>query len=353
MRCQFIPSYVLDRLAEAADEPLAECVRRTRAIDEVLRSSRAVTAPTATGADWEVHDADNGSTLPGRLVRTAGEPEVGDLAVDEAATGLTESLALFTDFGRDSYDDRGATVVATVHYEREYDNAFWDGTQLVFGDGDGRVFDRFTKPIDVLGHELAHAVTQFTADLTYEGQSGALNESMSDVFGACIKQRHLGQDAATADWLIGEGIFLPGINGRALRSMSDPGRRTTTRSSARTRRWDRWPTTWSPETTTVVCTSTAASPTVRSRSRRAPSAASRGGGLDGSGTPRSPPGSTRTATSPLSLPRRSRQPVSTPRLSRTRGRWSACSAGQRPAPSYLLPRAGLPWRLPGAEGSPG
>ena len=223
MRCQFIPSYVLDRLGEATDEPLAECVRRTTAIDQVLRSSRTVTAPTATDADWQVHDAENGSTLPGRLVRTAGDPEVGDLAVDEASVGLTESLALFSDFGRDSYDDRGATVVATVHYEREYDNAFWDGTQLVFGDGDGRVFDRFTKPIDVLGHELAHAVTQFTADLTYEGQSGALNESMSDIFGACIKQRHLGQDAAAADWLIGEGIFLPGINGRALRSMSEPG----------------------------------------------------------------------------------------------------------------------------------
>jgi Zn-dependent metalloprotease len=223
MRCQFIPGYILDRLGEATDEPLAECVRRTAAIDHVLRQSAATSPPAATDADWQVHDAENGSTLPGRLVRTAGEPEVGDAAADEAATGITESLGLFTDFGRDSYDDQGATVVATVHYEREYDNAFWDGTQLVFGDGDGRAFDRFTKPIDVLGHELSHAVTQFTADLTYEGQSGALNESISDVFGACIKQRHLGQDVEAADWLVGEGIFLPGINGRALRSMSEPG----------------------------------------------------------------------------------------------------------------------------------
>jgi hypothetical protein len=85
------------------------------------------------------------------------------------------------------------------------------------------VFGRFTKPIDVLGHELSHAVTQFTANLTYQGQSGALNESMSDVFGACVKQRHLGQDAASADWLVGEGIFVAGINGKALRSMESPG----------------------------------------------------------------------------------------------------------------------------------
>ena len=208
MTCQFIPSYIFDRLAEASDEYLAECGRRTASIDARLRARRMAAPPAAaaaTGDAWTVHDAENGSTLPGRLVRTAGEPEVSDVTVNEAATGMTESLALFADFGRSSFDDKGATVVATVHYEQDYDNAFWDGTQLVFGDGDGQVFDRFTKPIDVLGHELSHAVTQFTANLTYEGQSGALNESMSDVFGACVKQRHLGQDAASADWLVGRG----------------------------------------------------------------------------------------------------------------------------------------------------
>ena len=224
MRCHFIPRYLLDHLIEADDEGAATCARRTAAIDELVMSRPSAVAPQAVGdAAWQVHDAENGTDLPGRLVRSAGEPDVADVTVNEASTGLTESLALFADLGRSSFDDRGTTVVATVHYEKDYDNAFWDGTQLVFGDGDGTVFDRFTKPIDVLGHELAHAVTQFTADLVYQGQSGALNESISDVFGACVKQRHLGQDAADADWLVGEGIFLPGINGRALRSMTEPG----------------------------------------------------------------------------------------------------------------------------------
>ena len=224
MRCHFIPSYLLDHVAQGADAHQSECARRTATIDERVRSRPTAIAPRAVGdAAWEVHDAHNGTDLPGDLVRTAGEAETGDVTVDEAATGITESLALFADLGRSSYDDRSATVVATVHYEQDYDNAFWDGTQLVFGDGDGTVFGRFTKPIDVLGHELSHAVTQYTADLVYQGQSGALNESMSDAFGACIKQRHLGQDAAAADWLVGEGIFVPGVNGRALRSMTDPG----------------------------------------------------------------------------------------------------------------------------------
>jgi len=221
MACTFIPPFLLDKIG--SDE-----ASRTLSIDAALRSSRPGTTPdqklgATTGAAWEVHTANNGSTLPGSLVRAAGEPPVGDEVVNEAATGVEASLSLFHDLGRSSYDGDGAAVIATVHYEQGYDNAFWNGKQLVFGDGDGKVFGPFTKPIDVCGHEFTHAVTQYTANLTYSDQSGALNESISDCFGSCVKQRSLGQDAASADWLIGEGIFMPGVQGKALRSMKAPG----------------------------------------------------------------------------------------------------------------------------------
>jgi Zn-dependent metalloprotease len=221
MTCTFIPPFLLEHLS--SDE-----ASRTLSIDASLRSARQDTSPEqmiagATGAAWEVHTADHGSTLPGALVRAAGEPPVGDESVNQAATGVEGSLSLFSDLGRSSYDGKGAAVIATVHYEQGYDNAFWDGKQLVFGDGDGQVFGSFTKPIDVCGHEFTHAVTQYTANLTYSDQSGALNESISDCFGSCVKQRALGQDAASADWLIGEGIFEPGVQGVGLRSMKAPG----------------------------------------------------------------------------------------------------------------------------------
>ena len=202
----------------------------TLAVDEQLRASRdaapkQVAASAAdSGVTRQVHDADNAEVLPGRLVRTDGDPVSGDIAVDEAFDSSGQVLDLFaSQFDRQSADGNGSPLSITVHYGRNYDNAFWDGTQLVFGDGDGQIFDRFTKPMDVMAHEFTHAVTQFTAGLIYEGQSGALNESVSDAFASMAKQRALGQSAEVADWLIGEGLFLPGINARALRSMSEPG----------------------------------------------------------------------------------------------------------------------------------
>jgi Zn-dependent metalloprotease len=217
-RCQFIPPYLFERLQPA----LVERDRELRSAREA--GPRPARRAMAAAAAWVVHTCHNTSTLPGDVVRSAGDPASGDVAVDEAADAITATLALWSEvFGRSSYDGRGASVSLSVHYERGYDNAFWDGTQLVFGDGDGEIFGRFTGPVDVLGHEFAHAVTEHTADLTYQGQSGALNESMSDVFGSCLKQRLLDQTVEQADWLIGAGLFLPGVQARALRDMAHPG----------------------------------------------------------------------------------------------------------------------------------
>ncbi|MGH6819945.1 MAG: M4 family metallopeptidase, partial [Methylocella sp.] len=115
------------------------------------------------------------------------------------------------------------TLVSSVHYGQKYDNAFWDGRQMVYGDGDGVIFQRFTAALDVIAHELTHGVTQFTAQLAYQDQSGALNESMSDAFGSMVKQWALGQTVDQADWLIGAAIMAPGFRGRALRDMANPG----------------------------------------------------------------------------------------------------------------------------------
>jgi len=158
------------------------------------------------------------------VARVDGEPLTGDRAVDDGFDWSGQTLELFFNaFGRRSFDDRGSPVLATVHYGRDYDNAFWDGTQLVFGDGDGRIFEPFTKPIDVLAHEFAHGVTQYSAGFRYEDQPGALSESMSDVFGSIVKQYARGETVEQADWLIGQGIFRPTVQGRALRSMLEPG----------------------------------------------------------------------------------------------------------------------------------
>ena len=168
--------------------------RSRRPVDVEARSS----APEPTDAERgdtvddpprrRVRDAERSTDLPGRMVRREGEPATEDAATDEAYRGLGATYQLFrAAYERDSLDDRGMPPRATVHYGDDYSNAFWDGTRMVFGDGDGELFRRFTVSIDVIGHELAHGVTEHTADLVYSGQSGALNESVSDVFGSLVK----------------------------------------------------------------------------------------------------------------------------------------------------------------------
>lgn len=182
-------------------------------------------APAAVmGKQRRVYTAANGSTLPGTLVRDEGAPAVSDVAVNEAYDGAGATYDLYWDvYQRNSLDGNGLRLDSTVHYEQQYDNAFWDGQQMVYGDGDGQLFNRFTIAVDVIGHELTHGVTQYTSNLNYSNQPGALNESFSDVFGSLVKQRLRAQAAADADWLIGEGLFTSQVQGVALRSMKEPG----------------------------------------------------------------------------------------------------------------------------------
>ena len=191
--------------------------------------ARAVpTAPATPSAPVtphrSVHDAEHGTKLPGVLRRGEGQPVHSDESVNEAYDGLGATWTLLHEaYGRNSLDGAGLPLVASVHFAKDYDNAFWDGEQMVFGDGDGQIFGSFTDSPDVIGHELAHGLTQFTAGLVYVGQSGALNEHVSDVFGVLTVQRLLDQSVADADWLVGKGLFRPGVKGVALRSMKEPG----------------------------------------------------------------------------------------------------------------------------------
>ena len=237
-RCGIVPPYLLARLAEVDDprfSAAAEAARKSLRVDDPIRSlrlgeRRTTALPTLPVdavpgvASRTISDAGHLEQLPGRVVRREGAPPVADVAVNEAYDGLGDTHELYwSQYLRDSIDGRGLPLDATVHYGREYDNAFWDGERMVFGDGDGEVFNRFTISLSVIAHELTHGVTQYSANLAYQGQSGALNESVSDVFGALVEQYATGQDVHSASWLIGAGLFTEQVQGQALRSMKAPG----------------------------------------------------------------------------------------------------------------------------------
>ncbi|KXC04611.1 M4 family metallopeptidase [Microbacterium hominis] len=235
-----VPPYLLSRLAAAQAphlEAAAEAARATLAIVRTYHPSRpdrarldlsvdgdALVVSGEPAPDRVISDAQHREQLPGVRVRGEDDPASGDPAVDEAFDGLGASFELFWDaFSRRSIDGAGGTLEATVHYGDRYDNAFWNGERMVFGDGDGEVFRGFTGSISVIGHELGHGVIEHGGGLDYRGQSGALNESVADVFGALTEQHLRRQSAADATWLIGAGIFTDAVQGVALRSLSAPG----------------------------------------------------------------------------------------------------------------------------------
>jgi Zn-dependent metalloprotease len=224
------PPHLLKKLLESKDREVRQRALNTLLVTSRLRGERIVgsfLSAALSGGDGRrtIFDCRHGTVLSAAVVaRTENGSASADDSVNRAFNGLGSTRDFYREvLNRNSIDGSGMRLDGDVHYDRSYNNAFWNGQKMVFGDGDGIIFTDFTSSLDVIGHELTHGVTEHAAGLEYHNQSGALNESISDVFGSLVKQWVHNQTADQADWLIGPEVFTPGIDADALRSMKAPG----------------------------------------------------------------------------------------------------------------------------------
>lgn len=225
-----IPPYILDHMAESSDPKVrklaVDAIEKSAAARAVRRTLQAMpgmavmAAPSVSKKHRLIYDAQHRgmNSLPGKLVRSEGEKASKDPAVNEAYrhSGTTYDFYLKR-FNRKSLDGHGMTLVSSVHLGVDLNNAFWDGQQMAYGDGDGEVFIRFTNSLDVVGHELTHGVISHECNLNYEYESGALNEHFADVFGQLVSQWKRKSPAAKDSWLVGADIMGPATKAKALR----------------------------------------------------------------------------------------------------------------------------------------
>jgi Zn-dependent metalloprotease len=230
-KCSFIPPFVLENMAkEDIEDARISVLQSLQTADERscgvmdVASIFGGAVPTAAMGSRYVYDSGNTNNLKVKLVRSEGQPPAADTDVNNTYdfAGVTRDFYK-TKLNRNSINGLGMDLILNIHFGVKYMNAFWNGSQMVFGDGDGKIFTAFDRSLDVVAHELTHGVTQYTANLVYDGQSGALNEHFSDALGSAIQQYFNKETAENADWLIGDEIMGPTLIGEALRSMQAPG----------------------------------------------------------------------------------------------------------------------------------
>jgi Zn-dependent metalloprotease len=238
--CFIIPTDVLEKLAK--DTELSEELRKSfentsrisielrklrnqaTALTTVTNSITPISTALTSSPEVKIYDCQHQHTLPGTPVPNPAR------STDPTAVqcfNKTKAVAKFYKdvFGRNSIDSAGMTLISSIHYGDKWNNAMWDGVQMVYGDGDGEIFIDFTNGGDVICHELTHGVTQYTLQLVYFGDAGGLNESMSDCFGSMFRQWRANQDVNQADWFIGHNILGPAATRRGLtclRNMAKP-----------------------------------------------------------------------------------------------------------------------------------
>lgn len=238
--CFIVPRDVLTRLSQ--DKKLSAEIRKgltdTAQVSHEIRelrtqAARLTSVATAQGAALTVlaaapaitvYDCKHTQTLPGTPVRKPGNSS--DATAKRAFIETTGVAKFYKQvFNRNSIDDHGMTMMSSIHYGVKFNNAMWNGSQMIYGDGDNSLFVDFTSGNDVIGHELTHGVTQHSLQLGYSGDAGGLNESMSDCFGSMFRQWEAKQDVQKADWLIGHDIMGPTAKARGftcLRDMANP-----------------------------------------------------------------------------------------------------------------------------------
>ena len=239
--CHIVPKAALERFARDRSLPaeqrknFADTIKidaefrrlRTQATKLTRLATRMAVAPAAAVAAAPavtVFNCNHGQTLPGGQI---SNPATSPDATAKHVFAETTSVASFYSqvFGRNSVDGAGMTLISSIHYGVRYNNAFWNGSQMTYGDGDGSIFVDFSKGNDVIGHELTHGVTQHSLQLNYTNEAGGLNESMSDCFGSMFRQWEAKQNVNQADWLIGKDIMGPAAIKKGftcLRDMANP-----------------------------------------------------------------------------------------------------------------------------------
>lgn len=228
MLCSIVPPHILRNIAARGDGEDRVRAMATLAMSNEPRAERQAVAVVAgqlilapRRKQRTVFDARMTRDLPGLNVRSEGGRASRDAAVNEAYEGAGRTYDYFRRVhGRSSVDDRGMRIHSTVHFGEGFNNAHWNGRQMIYGDGDGKYFRRFTSAIDVIAHELAHGVTQYAAGFAFSGQGGALAEHFSDVFGLMVKQYAAGH---SSDWIVGRGLFTERVSGEGIRSFIAPG----------------------------------------------------------------------------------------------------------------------------------
>ena len=235
--CFIIPSSVLKKYSsdDSLDDGTRKVLRDSYLETERLRTLREAyrqfslreplwdnTELSAPVPSQHVFDCRHRKNLP-------GNPVTKLTGVYKTASDTTAKVLEFyaSVLGRNSVDDKGFDMASSLHYGLNYDNAFWNGNQMVYGDGDGKLFTQMVMSPDVIGHELTHGVTQNESALRYEGESGALNESISDVFGTVFNQWLNKWDVTEPrGWLVGAGIMAGPAKAKGfscLRDMAAPG----------------------------------------------------------------------------------------------------------------------------------